>query len=289
MAERHFSCPCIIGYGSSPSRCGPSLSLDTDGRSRDIPASDAILLRVMCSWTPAGTAMPRMTALHMLRSTITTVSAPASSSFRGSLPHPTQPLCTLRVRRYRRLTQHSLPGDLLGLTWAGLAPADRASFAWRLRLFDHLVGDRNQIGRYVEAYRPRGLEVDDELILGRKLDRQVARLGAAQNAIHVGWHAPIHIGKACSVLEQTAFLCEILVVNRRHVVADRVPYHRAAMSEHEIIGQRDETCFLLPERCDDPLYVAIVPHFGDKRRYSQRARGGLERAQIIQTATGCRI
>jgi hypothetical protein len=29
----------------------------------------------------------------------------------------------------RRLTQHSLPGDLLGLTWAGLAPADRASFA----------------------------------------------------------------------------------------------------------------------------------------------------------------
>ena len=27
---------------------------DTDGQSRDIPASDAILLRVMCSWTPAG-------------------------------------------------------------------------------------------------------------------------------------------------------------------------------------------------------------------------------------------
>ena len=26
MAERDFSCPCIIGYGSSPSRCGPSLS-----------------------------------------------------------------------------------------------------------------------------------------------------------------------------------------------------------------------------------------------------------------------
>src|SRR5216684_2072936 len=47
MAESDFSCPCVIGYGSSPSRCGPSLSLDTDGQSRDIPASDAILLRVM--------------------------------------------------------------------------------------------------------------------------------------------------------------------------------------------------------------------------------------------------
>src|SRR4249920_1936324 len=57
--------------------------------------------------------MPRITALHMLRSIMTTISAPAVSSFRGSLPHPTQPLCTLRVRRYRRLTQHSLPGGPL--------------------------------------------------------------------------------------------------------------------------------------------------------------------------------
>jgi hypothetical protein len=28
---------------------------------------------------------------------------------------------------------------LLGLTWAGLAPADRASFAWRLLSFTHPV------------------------------------------------------------------------------------------------------------------------------------------------------
>src|SRR6516162_1030357 len=52
-----------------------------------------------------GTTMPRIAALHMLRSTMKTVSAPAISSFRGSLPHPTHPLCTLRVRRHRRLTQ----------------------------------------------------------------------------------------------------------------------------------------------------------------------------------------
>src|SRR5437667_7517592 len=90
--------------------------------------------------------MPRVTALLMLRSTMKTVSAPASRSFRGSLPHPTQPLCTLRVRRHRRLTQHSLPGGLLDLTWAGLAPADRASFAWRL-----LVA----VGTCVSSHAPR--------------------------------------------------------------------------------------------------------------------------------------
>src|SRR5947199_1734478 len=50
---------------------------------------------------PGGTTMPRVTALLMLRSTMKTVSAPASRSFRGSLP--THPLCTLRVRRHRRL------------------------------------------------------------------------------------------------------------------------------------------------------------------------------------------
>src|SRR2546428_6015913 len=77
--------------------------------------------------------MPRITALLMLRSTISTASAPAISPFRGSITPPTQSLCTLRGRRHRRLTQHSLPGGLLGLTWAGLAPADRASFAWRLQ------------------------------------------------------------------------------------------------------------------------------------------------------------
>ena len=38
-----------------------------------------------------------------------------------------------------RLTQHSLPGGLLGLTWAGLAPVDRASFAGA---FDQLTVNR---------------------------------------------------------------------------------------------------------------------------------------------------
>jgi hypothetical protein len=50
------------------------------------------------------------------------------TSWKAPITHPTQSLCTLRVRRRRRLTQHSLPGCLLGLTWAGLTPADRASF-----------------------------------------------------------------------------------------------------------------------------------------------------------------
>src|SRR3984893_13699680 len=56
MTESDFSCPCIIGYGSSPSRCGPPYTapLDNGGQTRDIPGSGVILLRVMWPLTPAG-------------------------------------------------------------------------------------------------------------------------------------------------------------------------------------------------------------------------------------------
>ena len=37
------------------------------------------------------------------------------------------------------------------LTWVGLAPADRASSAWRLHSFDHLVGAGEQRQRQYDA------------------------------------------------------------------------------------------------------------------------------------------
>src|SRR6202035_5117997 len=126
MASSDFPRPCIIGYGSSPSRCGPQAS-SADGQTWDLPVSDAILPRVMCSSTPAGWTGPRMTVQPMLRSITNTISAPTSRRFRGSITHPTQQLCALRGRRDRRLTQHSPPAGSLRLTGTGLAPANRAS------------------------------------------------------------------------------------------------------------------------------------------------------------------
>src|SRR6476661_5805778 len=54
MTRSDFSCPCIIGFGSSPPRCGPSRSRNSDGQTRDLPGSDAIPLHVMWPLTPAG-------------------------------------------------------------------------------------------------------------------------------------------------------------------------------------------------------------------------------------------
>src|SRR5258708_1339010 len=96
------------------------------GRTRDLPSSDAILLRVVCSSTPAGRAWPRLAALAVLRSALCPVSPPATYPLLGSIPSPTQPLCTLRGRRRRRLTQHALPvrpGHRQDYPWAGFAGA----------------------------------------------------------------------------------------------------------------------------------------------------------------------
>src|SRR5215216_3772276 len=85
MAESDFPPPCIIGYGSSPLRTrayscrwpdvGPP-KFRRDPFARD----------VVCD--PGRATVPRITALLMLRSTMETASAPATSPFRGSIHTP---------------------------------------------------------------------------------------------------------------------------------------------------------------------------------------------------------
>src|SRR5262249_49201520 len=53
--------------------------------------------------------------------------------------------------------------------------------AAKLRLFDHLVGEREQLRWYFQAERFGGLEIDDQLDLGGLQDRQVRRPLALEN------------------------------------------------------------------------------------------------------------
>ena len=52
-----------------------------------------------------------------------------------------------------------------GPTQAGLAPADRASFGWRLQSFDHLVGAGVHSGGNFKPERLGSFEVDDQFVL----------------------------------------------------------------------------------------------------------------------------
>jgi hypothetical protein len=54
-----------------------------------------------------------------------------------------------------------------------------------MKLFDHLVGEGEHRLRDRQPERRRGLQVDDQLELGRKFDRQIAWLRALENLDHV--------------------------------------------------------------------------------------------------------
>src|SRR6202040_1836075 len=111
----------------------------------------------------------------MLRSTISTVSAPATCLFRGSITNPTQLLCTLRGRRYRRLTQHLVPGGPLrpypGRSFTGwTAPAFVGAFGkYRLAL-------RSRPGRMrdarAECERDQRLDAVGKASLLEQTDRE---------------------------------------------------------------------------------------------------------------------
>src|ERR1700751_5234889 len=89
-------------------------------------------------------------------------------------------------------TQHSLPSGRYPLLGPDFHRLDRTS----LRLahsFDHLVGDGQHARRNGQTKRPGGLEVDDELELGRLLHRQIGRLGTFQYFVHVAGSTTIQI------------------------------------------------------------------------------------------------
>ena len=134
MAGSDFSSSFVIGYGSSPSRCGPSLARNADGRTRDLPGSDTIPSHVMWPLTPAGrqhlASLDGRCRTYCLRANRN--SRPLRRmTFRGSIPHPTQSLCTLRDhrRQWPRNTRYQADATpYLGRTFTGwIAPALR----WR--------------------------------------------------------------------------------------------------------------------------------------------------------------
>src|SRR5215471_9707272 len=82
-------------------------------------------------------------------------------------------------------------------------------------LFDHIVCKRDQIRRHAQPEILCSLAVDDKLELGRLLDWQVGRLGAAQNFVDEVSGARERIRKLCTIGHQAARLGEVATAERR--------------------------------------------------------------------------
>jgi hypothetical protein len=73
-------------------------------------------------------------------------------------------------------------------------------------LFDHLVRDGKQIGRYVEAEHIHRFQIDDEIKLGRSLHWQIAKFSAFENSIDVRHRTSKYVGLVRCITHQSTFL-----------------------------------------------------------------------------------
>src|SRR3954452_12714688 len=71
-------------------------------------------------------------------------------------------------------------------------------------LLDNFIRAREDRLRDGQPERGGGFEIEDQFEFGRLLDRQIARLGARQDAAYVHTEAAIHPGNACPVTRQPA-------------------------------------------------------------------------------------
>src|SRR5262249_14625215 len=156
---------------------------------------------------PGRTAVPRITALLMLRSAATDNLRSCEMGISGlnHTPHATAvyascsallpPHATLASKR----PATALPGPDLHRR---IAPAFAGAF-----LLDHLVGEKLKLTRYSEPERLGGVEVNDQPEFRRRLDWEFARFLAIENTIDVGSRPTVLIDHIRPVGHQASLGC----------------------------------------------------------------------------------
>ena len=108
--------------------------------------------------------------------------------------------------------------------------------------FDHLIGDLLEMHRHVEAQRLGGLEIDDKLILRRRLHRHVGWLLALEDAVDVAGRAPVLIDPIRPIGDQAAGGDEVAIeVDRGQLVPRRKRDDQIAMNQCRPARGHDQT------------------------------------------------
>src|SRR5262245_1933706 len=142
------------------------------------------------------------------------------------------------------------------------------------RLFDHLVGAGEERRWHVEAKRLGGFEVDDELVLGRRLHRQVGWLLALEDAVDVAGCLAELIDEIRPIRHQTAGSDkEAVPIGRRQLVPRRKGDDQLAVTQRRSARYRDQTSVRRARERPDGLFdLGGVAHVDRNHLDSQRRR-----------------
>src|SRR6202047_1339045 len=169
----------------------------------------------------------------------------------------------LRVNPHplRRRARHSLPSGRYSLLRPDLHRLDRTSLRLA-HLFDHLVGAQKEGLRNVEAERFGGRQVDDQLELGRLLDRNVGGLRPLEDLVNKVARAPEHIRVVYAIGDE-ASRSEILTegVNRGQSRAERQGVDTSMVGIYQRVGTHIKRLRPALERLEGGHDIPRVPYF----------------------------
>src|SRR5215475_6506033 len=199
--------------------------------------------------------------------------------FRGSTPHPTQLLCTLRDhchQRSRNARYQAGAAPYLGRSSTGwIAPACLA------HSLNQLIGAQQQRFGNFQSKRLGGGEVDDEMELSRLLDRDVARLRPAQNFVDEFGGAPELIREVWAVGHERSGLDKFADTDDcRQSRAKRKRDDASTIGLNECIARNVKCVRLCLERFEGGSNILCSPDFEWRNFDAKRASHGLNLAHL---------